>query len=98
VILVEFGATSSQSAIVVCQVKAYTYTTALVTVADIVAKMGPACGVMFFGAAIVTRTHRQAFGSQKVASALAYLYVWQHIFALVTLTGVSTVALKIALS
>jgi hypothetical protein len=57
IIILQFGVTSSQSAVVVCQ----------------------------------------AYGSQTTAGILAYIYMFQHIFAVLTLTVLATVALDIAL-
>ena len=57
VILIQFGSTSAQSAIIVCQ----------------------------------------AAGSQRIAGILAYLFMWQHLCAIVTMTGITTLALFVAI-
>ena len=57
VILIQFGSTSAQSAIIVCQ----------------------------------------AAGSQRIAGMLAYLFMWQHLCAIVTLTGITMLALFVAI-
>jgi hypothetical protein len=57
IIILQFGCTSSQSAIVVCQ----------------------------------------AYGSQQTAGMLAYVYLFQHLFAAFTLTALATIALGVSL-